>query len=175
MSEVVVRPARPEDAPRLAEIHVVGWQQAYAGLLPSEYLDALTPQDRLPRWQEYLADPGSDPSAGTAVLVAEIDGETVGFAMFGPDRDGLIGAGELFSLYVDPPRWGTGAGYALSHAIDARLDAAGIEIVRLWVLEGNARAVAAYERYGYVATGTRRHDPEFDVHDLEYRKSLRRS
>jgi hypothetical protein len=34
----LIRPARPADAPALAAVHVATWRDAYAGLLPDEFL-----------------------------------------------------------------------------------------------------------------------------------------
>ena len=36
-----VRPARPEDARRIAEIHVETWRATYPGVVPQEVLDEL--------------------------------------------------------------------------------------------------------------------------------------
>ena len=41
-----IRRGRPEEAPRLAWVHLRTWQQAYAGLIPDSYLDGL--MDLLP-------------------------------------------------------------------------------------------------------------------------------
>ena len=37
-----VRPARPEDARRIAEIHVETWRATYPGVMPQEVLDGLS-------------------------------------------------------------------------------------------------------------------------------------
>ena len=37
----MIRSAQPSDAAGIARVHVRSWQQAYAGLMPAEYLDAL--------------------------------------------------------------------------------------------------------------------------------------
>ena len=49
-SATVVRRARPSDAERLADLHVTTWQQAYAGLMPADYLRSLSASQRTRRW-----------------------------------------------------------------------------------------------------------------------------
>lgn len=80
-------------------------------------------------------------------LVVEADepGRLLGFASSGPARDGDLGLPplELSALYVRSERYGTGLGHALLEA------AIGSSAAYLWVLEGNQRATAFYERQGF--------------------------
>ena len=41
-TSMIVRPAKPGDARDIAEIHVRTWQAAYPGLVPADYLAALS-------------------------------------------------------------------------------------------------------------------------------------
>jgi len=88
-------------------------------------------------------------------------GTVTGFAEAGPARrsqdwnDLDPVEGEVYAIYVDPARWGTGAGRALMDATVAALKAAGRSPVRLWVLDANDRARRFYERYGFVLDGER--------------------
>src|SRR5665647_1820355 len=43
---LLVRRAEPQDAPVVARVHTASWRQAYRGLLPQEYLDALSVEAR---------------------------------------------------------------------------------------------------------------------------------
>ena len=36
-----IRLATPDDAPAIARVHVIAWQQTYAGILPAAFLDQL--------------------------------------------------------------------------------------------------------------------------------------
>src|SRR4029450_12861223 len=99
------------DAPAMGRLHVRAWQAAYRGHMPDDYLDGLRASERAAGW-------GGGPGRGRprgAVLVAERDGEVVGFAALGPSPD-PEGAGELFAINVDPAHWGSGAGRALLEA-----------------------------------------------------------
>jgi hypothetical protein len=49
-ARLVLRAARPADAPLVADVHVRAWQVAYRGLLPEEYLDRIRPEDRASRY-----------------------------------------------------------------------------------------------------------------------------
>jgi ribosomal protein S18 acetylase RimI-like enzyme len=67
---------------------------------------------------------------------------------------------ELYAIYVDPDRFGAGAGRALIGESIRRCTAAGHPRMYLWVLEENMRARRFYERSGFRADGT---EVPFDV------------
>ena len=155
-------------------MHVRSWQAAYRGLLPQEYLDALTPQRRLGEWEAVL---GATcwPTTGTLVLEdrAAGGGGVAGFACVGPTRDNdgdPASVGELRLLYLDPDHFGTGGGTVLLAAAGDRLRAAGFVSATAWVLETNDAARAFYERRGWRPDGARqRHDwGTFVVTDVRY-------
>jgi ribosomal protein S18 acetylase RimI-like enzyme len=146
-----VRPATVTDAPGMGRVHVRAWRAAYRGQMPDDYLDGLRASDRAAFWAAAL---GRDDRPGV-VLVAEGDGEVVGFAALGPSPD-PEGAGELFAINVDPAHWGTGAGRALLTAAQDELARLGFAETVLWVLPGNARARRFYELAGWAADGTER-------------------
>ncbi|MEU1042026.1 GNAT family N-acetyltransferase [Streptomyces sp. NPDC005551] len=140
------------DCHRVAEIRVRGWQSAYRGLVPQPYLDALDVAEEVARRRMFF-DRGGD---GVVNVVAEWDGEVVGWACHGPCRDGETPTGdaELYALYVHPDRFGGGAGRALLGASVARCAAAGHPRMLLSVLRENHRARRFYERSGFAADGT---------------------
>ena len=77
---VELRPARPDDAPAVAGVHVRSWQVGYRGLLARDYLDGLRPEDRV---GSLRASVPTDPDA-PATVVADEDGVICGFATTGP-------------------------------------------------------------------------------------------
>jgi ribosomal protein S18 acetylase RimI-like enzyme len=167
MTDVLVRAARPDDADVMGRLHVRAWQAAYRGAMPDAYLDGLDPADRAEMWRSGMTRrPDSPP------LVAVVDGEVVGHAACGPTDD-PEGAGELYSINVDPDRWGSGAGRALLAAAEDRL-AASFDVVVLWVLPSNDRARRFYERAGWVVDGAERSADVLGVTvpEVRYRKSL---
>ncbi|WP_413759574.1 N-acetyltransferase family protein [Streptomyces sp. MMBL 11-3] len=157
-----VRAMTLADCPRVAEIRVRGWQHAYAGLMPQPYLDGLDVAAELPRRRAHFEQAG----AGVVNLVAEWDGEVVGWSCHGPyrdDGDGDSGDGsgggqraagaELYAIYVAPDRIGRGVGRALLRESLARCAAAGHDRMLLWVLRENADARRFYEKAGFAADG----------------------
>jgi ribosomal protein S18 acetylase RimI-like enzyme len=161
-----IRKAVVDDAEAIARLNVLAWQVAYEGHMPADFLAALDPAARALRWREQML--ATEPDQ--AVFVAEnADGTVIGFAACGNERTDAS-AGEVFAIYVDPARWGAGAGRALMDAAVAHLTAAGPRPVRLWALDGNERARRFYERYGFVADGaTGRHTiPDGEVPTLRF-------
>ena len=149
---VTVRSAGPDDAEGITRIHLTGWERGYADLMPAAYLarrSAEEPQ-RVARRREHL----ETPEGRDQTLVAVDGAQVVGFTNFGPDRDdGTIG--EVYAIYVDPDRLSTGIGRALMDEAVTRLRTRGLAPVRLWVIAGNARGLAFYERYGFRPDGGR--------------------
>ena len=143
-----IRDARPDDARRLEQIRIAGWQAAYGGMIDADHLAQLTVTDeRITTWQVRIRDAGP----GSVYLVAEQDGDIVGFAVLLSSRDDDVPeAAELLALYVDPQLRSTGIGGRLLDAGFARLPQ---ELQILWTLKGNASARAFYERRGFVTDG----------------------
>ena len=137
--------ARLQDALALAQIHVESWQVVYVGLFPTEYLESLSIAERQERWLAILQ------SGSSRTLVARHEGQVLGFVSFGRCRDAGAPAarGEVWALYVSPPAWSTGAGWALWEAARVQMLHAGFTEVSLWVLSGNARGMRFYEAVGF--------------------------
>lgn len=157
MSKVVVRRATVADAHAIATIRVVTWRAAYAGLIAEEVLDRLDiereAERRAVHWDERHADPQS------VELIAEVDGEPVGWAAAGPSRDNETdGWGEVYAIYALPGHWSTGVGHALMTAAERFLRSAGFRRGHLWYLDGNERAASFYERHGWVEDGATKLD-----------------
>lgn len=146
-----VRPMREGDVHGVSTVRVNGWKAAYTGMVPQDYLDALTVTEDA-RVRRDMFGRG----AGTAVhLVAEEDGAVVGWAALGPSRedDREPRDGELLALYADPDRLGTGIGRALMRHILAAARERSFRRLVLWVIADNARARRFYERSGFAPDG----------------------
>ncbi len=170
----VVREPVPDDAPSLGRVHVRAWQRAYrGGLMPDDYLDGLSVDERARVWEEALQRP---PRERFARRVAEDDaGAVVGFIVVGPaDGDPDSDEGEVYALNVEPDAWGGGYGHALLEAGAQALAEAGFDHAVLWVHPGNLRARNFYERAGWHADGAQRQQEVFgiEVPEVRYRRSL---
>lgn len=161
---VELRDARRGDEPAVADIHVRAWQEAYRGLIPDEFLDALDPEDRARTYTFEAGDPDG-PTTVLAVQTGEDCGEIIlGFVTFGRSRDAdAPDHGEILALYVDPDRYEGGVGRMLMAAARRRLWEAGFVDALLWVLEGNDRAVRFYAGEGWTADGATRVEQPYGV------------
>lgn len=147
MEEIAVRRARPEEALAIARVHVASWRASYRGIVPDAFLDGLSAEGRLPRWQQAL----DRAAAGAGVWVAEAAGEIVGFASAGPERSGdQQYRGELYALYLLPAYQRRGLGRRLVGAVAAHLAEQGMQALLLWVLAANAPGWRFYEALGGV-------------------------
>jgi GNAT superfamily N-acetyltransferase len=130
-----IRPARPEDAPRIVDIWATGWRDGHLADAPPELLAHRDHDAFVPRVDAAIA----------RTWVAETGGDIAGFTMVHDD--------EVDQLYVDAPFRGTGiASQLLAYAAD-RIRDAGHPEPWLAVARGNARARHFYEREGWTDAG----------------------
>lgn len=145
-STISVRRASQEDAHGIARVHVRSWREAYAHVFSPYLLEGLSVRARTERWTRTL-------SEGAEVWVAEANGEIVGWASAGRQREVDAPASrELTGIYVLRDYYGSGAGQLL---LDAAL---GDEAAYLWVLADNPRALAFYRRNGFAHDGVTKVD-----------------
>jgi GNAT superfamily N-acetyltransferase len=150
VTEVIVRRAVLDDAEDLGRVHVVSWRAAYAGLVPDSLLAGLSVETAVGRWSERLS---SEPS-GRRIIVAEVGGIVVGFAVVVAGRDGAAPeTGQLAAIYAEPRVWSQGVGHALHEVALQQLRDLGVSSATLWVLNTNERARRFYERHGWELGG----------------------
>lgn len=106
---ISVRLANPDDAEGVARVYIESWHDTYAAILPMRLLCAMTPRGQTARWRQAIC------ARGETVFVAQDErGGIVGMASCGRSRDRTLPFdGEVYTLYVDPARYGCGAGRAL--------------------------------------------------------------
>jgi GNAT superfamily N-acetyltransferase len=145
-----VRPAAPGDAEAIAGVQARSWRAAYLGMLPNEVLLGFGYAQGVTFWRRILERVDGNDS----VLVAELEGDVVGFVSCGPIRDRIPGySGEFYALYVVPEAQGCGIGTSLiahagRHLIRRRWISAAV-----WVLEDNDFGRRFYERLGGISLG----------------------
>jgi ribosomal protein S18 acetylase RimI-like enzyme len=143
--QVTVRRAVEEDDAALLAIEKISWD-ASSGF---------------PSYQENLTDTFFARSGPEAHLVAEYDGEVVGYLRLQDKYPFPEGAGVLTinGLAVAPTARRLGAASALLEAAAAEGRRQGARKISLHVHSTNASARRLYERHGYVVEGT--HPDEF--------------
>lgn len=150
---LIIRAARPDEFDQVADLHLASRAATYTAMLPPGALDGIDPAAHRAGLRERFT-----AEAGTHRLsVAEAGSGIVGFTYVAPGDDSH--SGELHKIHVAPDAKGTGVGKALMVAALAGFRAAGSGRAGLWVVEGNERAIAFYERGGWRREGTVREQP----------------
>jgi GNAT superfamily N-acetyltransferase len=138
-----VRRARPDDAPRIAQVHLESWKTTYPGIIAQSYIDGLKVEDGAARWRDRLAQ-----ADGPVVFVAEDEAGIFGFAAGGAIMHPVEGFdGELGAIYLLASHQKRGAGAALTRRIAGALVERGFRSMVVWVLEANPSR-GFYERMG---------------------------
>ena len=142
---VLIRRAEVDDAAGIARVRVESWRVAYKGILPDLYLDAIDPGE----WSEWQRRNMAIRSEGMVYFVADVEGQVIGFAEGGPNReDDPDHAGELYAIYLLPEHQRRGTGLNLMVATAQWLIGAGMNSMILWVLAENHPARRFYEALG---------------------------
>ena len=151
---MIIRPALPEDILAMATVNVETRREKYVGIFPAELLARASPERIAERWMKNLFTEPNPP--GSFGLVAEEEGEVIGFVMAGPARDSSLGAnGEMYTLYVLPHYQHQGIGHGLLLEAACRLQKQEFSAFFLWVLTANLPSRAFYESLGGEFIGQR--------------------
>lgn|SRR5690625_185859 len=142
-----IRRATLQDAKDIAKVHVDSWRTTYQNLLPEEFLDGLSYEQRTTLWESNLQK--------QYVYVAETPGkEIVGFSVGGKETTGEYASyvGELYAIYILQDYQHQGLGSLLFAPVIKHLKENDLNSMLVWVLEGNDAA------YFYEAKGGRKID-----------------
>ena len=147
--DVRLRAAEAADWPAIAALQTETWRFAYRGILSDAYLDGDLAEDRRALWRERLNGP-PDPDRVT-IQAEPAGGPAAAPLAFACILAGHDGWGSLVdNLHVRPDVLRQGLGRTVLRAAASRLVGGPHDAtpVHLTVYERNARAIAAYERYG---------------------------
>ncbi len=150
---MLIRVALPNDADRIAKVHVATWQSAYRGIVADDHLDSLTVEACAMTWQDQLT-PARRSKVATFVAESAEQG-VVGFACGGRNRgqEPEFDA-EIYAIYVLRAHQRRGVGRQLINALAAELARRQHHGLIVWVLAGS-RARQFYEVTGGVLVGER--------------------
>jgi L-amino acid N-acyltransferase YncA len=139
---------------------------AFTDLLPAGHE---FPEPDPERWYALIED------GEVSMLMAEEDGELLGFSACGEsrDEDAAPGVGEVRSFFVAAGLWGRGVGRALMSAVLDSLRERGCTEATVWSFAANERANRFYEAHGFTRDGAERTEAAWaDLLELRYRRSL---
>ena len=155
MDNVIIRPYRPEDLPRLQEIAVQAWTPIYAEYrrkLGDEIFEQVYAGGAERKRGQIASFAEKSPER---MVVAETpEGKVVGFATYNLREE--IKVGDIGNNAVDRTCGLKGVGQALYAEVFRRMRAAGMTVARVdtgYNDEGHAPARRAYERAGFGANG----------------------
>ena len=138
MENRTIRPARPEDASRLAEILIFAKRMAYRPIFRNDHV-SFNVMQVLPLALHYR----DEADALRDVFVYD-DGIVKGMMSWGRAEEAQ-GRRELCELYIDPCFQREGVGAALISDFAAHATADGLTTATLWVLEENPQAILIAE------------------------------
>jgi len=134
-----------------AKVHVLSWKAAYKGIVPDEYLDRLSVENRAERFRENYE------RIKENSFVAANDGEIIGVLAIHKSLDAdRADCGEIEAVYLLPEYWGRGYGKQMMDFAIHKLNEWGFRDILLWVLEENLRARKFYEKCGFAPDGTKK-------------------
>jgi GNAT superfamily N-acetyltransferase len=121
------------------------------------------------RWYALIEDPA------VSMLLAEEDGELLGFSACGEsrDEDASPAVGEVPSFFVAVGRWRQGVGRELMPAVLDSLRDRGFTDATVWSFAANDRANRFYEAQGFARDGAEKTEEAWaHLREVRYRRGL---
>lgn len=136
-----IREANAEDMELIANLYVINWKKTYVGLLPDNFLNGLTVNDGINKWQEYLT------KEKHRIFVAYENENFLGFSACKEDEE-LKNCLYLDSLHVSESSRGKGVGTKLINTVGSYAYIKGYEHMSICIVKGNDKAKRIYEKMG---------------------------
>ena len=136
-----IREANAEDMELIANLYVMNWKKTYVGLLPDNFLNGLTVNDGINKWQKYLT------KEKHRIFVAYENENFLGFSACKEDEE-LKNCLYLDSLHVSESSRGKGVGTKLINTVGSYAYIKGYEHMSICIVKGNDKAKRIYEKMG---------------------------
>ena len=148
MKDIIIRNATIDDAEKIADIKIKGWQTAYRGIVEDDYLDNMDREKEIEKRRNNI-------DKGVNIIVAESNNEIVGFCLFRnfnnyPEKYPNADC-EISSLYVTSRLKRNGIGKKLMQYVIELLKKEGKTTMILGCLKENYPSRAFYEKMGVKA------------------------
>ncbi|AGB14847.1 sortase-like acyltransferase [Halovivax ruber XH-70] len=140
---IAIRPATTADREAIREVARDTWHDTY------DELDSATIDETIAEWYDDESFSAALEKPGTAVLVAESDGEIVGFTHGVVSED----EGDVLRMYVHPDHQREGIGTALHERLRSSLEDFHMNRMRAIDLASNEGGRRFYERLGFEESG----------------------
>jgi len=142
-SQLEILPAWEEHLPVISELAGIIWRACYPGIISSEQIDYMLAR-------MYARDTMREEiqSQGIHYDRLLVGNELVGFASYGPTEQATVF--KLHKIYLHPDWQGRGLGSLLLQQCERELRNSGVKRLILSVNKRNAKAIAAYQRNGFV-------------------------
>lgn len=162
---LTIRSAVKTDAEQIGTVHYRAWIETYAGMLPESYLAALSAEKSIKIFSKTEC---------RNIVVAEVDGEIVGFCGWGEFRDlKQKNMGEIQGIYILDAYKRRHIGLKMMEYTFVQLKNHGYQKAGLWVLNKNDIAIAFYEKLGFAYGGScKQVDLGENVTELLYIKDI---
>ena len=166
----MVRIARFEDIPRIAEINIYGWRDSYRGIVSDDFLfKQLSVGEAIKKTKtRFIKHSGIH-------LVYEDGTDKIikGMAVIGNCRDEDMPAGfELMAIYVEKYFLRCGIGSEFIKYFEKEAERQNKKELCIWVFEKNNAARNFYEYCGYAPDGTTKLIEPLNALEMRYIKTL---
>jgi L-amino acid N-acyltransferase YncA len=134
---ITIREAKATDAAGIAKVTVDTWRTTYGGIVPPDFLNSLSYEERTAAWQNRYSDSSKLWNGWFTYVAENNEGEVIGFAGGGPHRGDLPFSGELVFIYLLKSHQRHGIGSQLTATIASRLKQQGHNSMIVWVFVQN--------------------------------------
>jgi GNAT superfamily N-acetyltransferase len=140
---VEIRVATIDDAKGIAKVHVDSWRTTYKGIIPEDFLNNLSYEQRTELWIRNIS------RTDNYIIVAEdYEGKIIGFAdCWKRETNTVPNSTDLTSIYLLEAYQGKGIGKMLLKQLFLNVKTQGYQKVFVEVLEEN-KTCSFYEHFG---------------------------